>query len=91
MDGINFAHILFFLLFFNLRCRVRQKKIEKIKLNFDEILEKFILALYIMKLFSVDMYRINISECNIQYFHATNFTILHNNIDLIKTFFHVLY
>ena len=51
------------------------KKIEKIKLNFDEILEKFILALYIMKLFIVDMYRINISECNIQYFHATNFTI----------------
>ena len=91
MDGIDFAHILFTLLFFNLRCRVRQKKIEKIKLNFDEILEKFILALYIMKLFSVDMYRINISECNIQYFHATNFTILHNNIDLIETFFHVLY
>ena len=51
------------------------KKIEKIKLNFDEILEKLILALYIMKLFSVDMYGINISECSIQYFHATNFTI----------------
>ena len=67
------------------------KKIEKIKLNFDEILEKFILALYIMKLFSVDMYRINISECSIQYFHATNFTILHNNIDLIETFFHALF
>ena len=44
-----------------------------------------------MKLFSVDMYRINISECNIQYFHATNFTILHNNIDLIETFFHALF
>ena len=69
------------------------KKIEKMELNFDEILEKFILDLYIMKLFSVDMYRINISECNIQYFHATNFTIfiLHNNIDFIETFFHVLY
>ena len=51
------------------------KKIEKMELNFDEILEKFILDLCIMKLFSVDMYRINISECNIQYFHATNFTI----------------
>ena len=75
MDGINFAHILFILLFFNLRCLVRQKKIEKMELNFDEILEKFMLALYIMKLFSVDMYCINISECNIQYFHATNFTI----------------
>ena len=60
------------------------KKIEKMVLNFDEILEKFIFDLYIMKLFSVD---INISECNIQYFHATNFSILHNNIDLIETSF----
>ena len=67
------------------------KKIEKMELHFDKILEKFILDLYMMKLFSVDMYRINISECSIQYFHATNFTILHNNIDLIETFFHVLY